>query len=468
MPSDAATLSLSATAALTVRPLAPGQSGANLSLLPAPAPVIGLNGANVRTLEVDGAGGQILLGKANNGGYNGLIGGVDMTGVRGIYITCPENDETLPDWTGEAGTSITVAFTADCGTVGSAQTALAAEIHSWTYTRLILAGDFSYTMEASGATGLNADVAVWAADLTGGQLRVIAGNHEADRGSGYAGLLNTKFTSVQTNYASEDAENGYSFDEIIKGDAGDPDPLLHIFYIDPMLKSDGTNLKTASNEPVETGKFRDWLESRLAAYPGARYRVAVMHYPAVSSVERGGSDNGTFPDYAWLLRLGIFDLVINGHSHACEAIEYAGGSLALNCSNAVQTIRPSGNPLEGATGGAALIFASDVRTAGRFTATPDALTWEIVEVGGGIIASGQKSPRKQIFGGYEVKLLKMGVVAGGTEAGAGDIVFRMSCGDSLYLTSKMIQPCVDDVESGITVTDRNATGFKLKAMVVGA
>lgn len=336
--------------------------------------------------------------------------------------------------------SLTFGFLSDCGDPGAAQTAAAAAVQAWNPEAIFLAGDFSYNMEADGAAGLEADTDVFLADITAERLYVVNGNHEWDRETANSDLLALLIDRFP--YLSAFDEGGtpsQHYDVTFKADEGDAAPLVHFLLLDPALDSTGAFQYPSGGAELTEATGLAYVEARLAAVPVARYRVAVLHYPAVSSVAQNGqSDNGVLPQLTFLARSGLFDLIICGHTHSTEVIHHHGVPV-LNVSSSVQDVREAGAALSGATAEASLVYShSTARTVGKLTATPDALAWEIHQVGGAVLNTGRALPRAVPFGAFNVEFHGFSQTAGtGTSAVA---VQKFAAGDALNAVWRNAQP----------------------------
>jgi len=437
---------------------------------------LGLDGANFSYATSTGSSISILIGPTNAGEYapNGYKSAPDLSSLHGLCIRCKSTAGSAPEWTGEADTSVVVGWLADCGNPGVSQTAAANHVAAWTPAGTFLVGDFSYNMEADDAAGLEADTAVFDTEITAETLYPVPGNHEWDTAD-CAALLFDRFPYISA-FDTPPAESGTCYDVTFKGDAGDDDPLLHVFCLDTMFDSAGA-YQGSGDGLVEFGTFFDWIMGRIVDNPRARYRVAMVHFPAVTSVGYNGeSDNGTKENLAFLARSGLFDLIIHGHTHSTEHLVHHGVTV-LNCSSPVQTVREAGMPLSGAAAAATLLYSnSTARTVGKLTATPEGLLWQIHEVGGSVLASGTILPRAVPYGEFEVTITGLGKVSGSTAGASDPIIFSLREGDVMNNVWKNGHPIWDHASANIVATRRdygagtaseNMANLQLEILAIG-
>lgn len=417
-----------------------------------------MDGPNFVFIETTGDTKTVAIGPASSGlhGSNGLTSVPDLGTVKAIGWECNAVSASAPAWTGSSTGSVTLGFTADCGTPGAAQTAAANAIKAWSPAGIILAGDFSYNVASGGGTALASDTAVWATEITAQTIFPVGGNHEWNTGTGFPALMLARFPYL-TSYSSPGADHGPCYDKTFKGNVADTDPMVHVVLLDPCINSSGAFVPaTGAPGLTDYGSWHAWIYSRVAAVPKARYRVAVVHFPPVTSVSQNGeTDNGVKTLYAFLTRCGLFDAIICGHTHSTEAIEQS-GTIILNCSSPTQTLRVSGQPLSGATAGAILLYSnSTARTVGRLMATPESLTWSIHEVGGGLLTSGSILPRAVPFGEFELCITGLNKAEDSSTGTTGTMRIPVRPGEGGCLRFHNGAPVHDNVASTITIRRRN-------------
>jgi hypothetical protein len=223
---------------LTARivPLAPLHDQAARIELPATVQELIGEGANYGVLETTGSTVQLTLGPAsltkNPAYHNGTRPNPDLRLLRALAIECFSTAPTGPEaWTGAADFSRTFGYIADAGESNAHQTAAANLLTSWNPHEVFTVGDLSYSVEASGSTGLNADLAAFAAFITAGKLWPVLGNHEWDA-AGVMALLDAKFPYVTAFPALS------YYDKLITDEDGVP--FAHILFLDGGRKTNGT------------------------------------------------------------------------------------------------------------------------------------------------------------------------------------------------------------------------------------
>lgn len=252
-----------------------------------------------------------------------------------------------------------LAFAADIGTPGAAQTALVGRFDEWQAAGLIsavlLGGDNNY----GGSGGFSAAWAAWAPRITAGTVYAALGNHDIDgTGTWTSQVALLPHLPGNRRYYSTTFGNG----------------LVELFVLHSglntarqMIEPDG-----ASVGSVQHGWFVGAVSRSTATW-----KIAMFHHPPVSCL---AGETHVSPAMDWP-ELQHCDLVLCGHGHTSEYLLLRGVPI-LNVSGAVQpktatTWRPQGG-LAAATVG---LFADSSRPlAARLTATSGDLHVELIDM----------------------------------------------------------------------------------------
>jgi len=414
---------------LTARvvPLAPLHDQAARIELPAAARELIGEGPNYGVLETNGSSVQLTLGPSsltlNPPYHNGTKPNPDLRLIRALAIECFSTAPSGPEaWIGDPDFSRTFGYIADAGEANAQQTAAANLLTSWNPHEVFTVGDFSYSVEGSGGTGLNADLAAFNAFITAGKLWPVLGNHEWDA-AGVMALLDAKFPYVTAFPALS------YYDKLITDEDGVP--FAHIVFLDGGRKTNWTAVGAGTTGGAGPGSAQwTWMLGQISAADryGARWRIACVHWPMTTGVE----DSTIMPELAALARSGHFDLILTGHTHSNEEL-IVHGVPVLNISTASQTPRTATDTLQGALGDVVVAWkANNLHCATRLRLTPQSLTWDVFNLADSAapIRTRSVSPRTlKPVGSFGLLLLD--VVAGvSTDRKCG---FTMQAGDSVLL-----------------------------------
>lgn len=362
---------------LTARvvPLAPLHDQAARIELPAAVGELIGEGANYGVVETTGSNVQLTLGPSsltlNPAYHNGTKPNPDLRLIRALAIECFSTAPSGPEaWTGDAAFSRTFGYIADAGEANAYQTAAASLLTSWNPHEVFTVGDFSYSVEAGGGTGLNADLAAFNAFIAAGKLWPVLGNHEWDA-AGIMALLDAKFPYVTAFPALS------YYDKLITDEDGVA--FAHILFLDGGRKTNWTAAGAGTTGGAGPGSAQwAWMLGQIAAEDryAARWRIACVHWPMTTGVE----ESTIMPELVALARSGHFDLILTGHTHSNEELVVHGVPV-LNISTASQTPRPATDTLHGALGDVVPAWKDSARRcATRLTLTPQSLTWDVYDL----------------------------------------------------------------------------------------
>lgn len=386
--------------------------------------------------------------------YNGVRLFSDMSVVRGLYVRIIDTaPQTAPAWTGEAGTSVTLGYLADCGAPGANQTAAANRIMSWSPAGVFAAGDFTYNLEVTGTPGGDADVAVWSVSIAGEYFFPAMGNHE----HGAAGL---KAWLVATfgDYIDEFNEVTY-YERLFYGDGTDPDPLIQALVLDTALETNGAAVTDAeSGGGLRYGSYQwQFIYDRMRSVANARYRIAFLHHPAVTSAGDATQETLVFETaVAQLARSGWFDAIFVGHVHTYERFDHH-GTPVINTSSSVRDLSVPGRPLTGAVGGATLVKSSTARCVSKIVATPDDFTVITYDLAGTEIDRLTVQPRPRPFGKFSLKLSGFHIPANAETPSTGDWIIDLGK-DADFLLTDANGLDVDSATAAVSIETATTAG----------
>jgi len=413
--------------ATRVIPLAPLHDHAARIELPANVQELIGEGPNYGVVQSTGSSTQLWLGPTSVAldppYHNGTKPNPDLRILRALAIECVSTAPTGPAaWEGDPEMRRTFGYIADAGEPNASQTAAAALLTAWKPDEIFTVGDFSYSVEADGSTGLNADLAAFAAFIAASKLFPVLGNHEWDA-AGIMALLDAKFPYVT-------AFPGTSYyDKLITDEDGKP--FAHLLFLDGGRKSNWTAIGAGTTGGAGPGSTQwNWMLDQIAEPDrfNVRWRIACVHWPMTTGV----AGSTIMPELVALARSGHFDLILCGHTHSNEELVVHGVPV-LNISTASQEVRTATDNLYGAFGDVQTVWKDSARHCiTRLRLTPHTLTWEVFDLANSAapIRTRTITPRTvKPLGSYTV-LLQDGVTGVSQDI---KCQFKMQAGDSVLL-----------------------------------
>lgn len=245
---------------------------------------------------------------------------------------------------------VTLAYAADCGTLGTPQDEAFELMRSWHPDGWLLAGDLSY------GTGVDVDLAEIAPETTAHKVWPARGNHDIES----PGKI-TKFTTLFSY-----VQNGGRYYKKTFGGG-----LVDLFVLNDGVNTAGTLVEPDGNT-VGSDQY-NWFTAAVAASQ-ARWKFVMFHRPPVSGVA-GALQVATAMDWGFQ-RMGIH-AIFCGHGHG-NGITLLNGVPLFNISTCTQTVEAWG-VLQGATESAyTQWFENTKRGVMRIEADADGCRYDIV------------------------------------------------------------------------------------------
>jgi len=321
--------------------------------------------SNFATVAVDSnvaTSRSIVLGPTSlSAGYrNGVKLNPDLETLRGLAVSLEPIPIAIPNWIPGATTEFAFSAFGDIGEAGAVQTALISSIRAAGTSTVIAAGNFSASIATGGgsSSGLNADTAAWATEITAQRFLPAIGPDELGA-SNVLQLLAAKFPYV-SEFGGGTPRHYYdrSFGVDTNGVA-----LVHLFVLSAGIASGAVEPSVSAAVLRRDLAQWTWMETRLAAV-SSRFRVAVIHHPPSSYGLSGGAEPvQILPEAVELARSGHFDAPLSDWSGSTALVEQG----ALLASKAAWL---------------------------RVVASKDSITWELRErVGGAVVHSETFGPK---------------------------------------------------------------------------
>jgi hypothetical protein len=335
---------------------------------------------------------SIVLGPTSlSAGYrNGVKLNPDLETLRGLAVSLEPIPIAIPNWIPGATTEFAFSAFGDIGEAGAVQTALISSIRAAGTSTVIAAGNFSASIATGGgsSSGLNADTAAWATEITAQRFLPAIGPDELGA-SNVLQLLAAKFPYV-SEFGGGTPRHYYdrSFGVDTNGVA-----LVHLFVLSAGIASGAVEPSVSAAVLRRDLAQWTWMETRLAAV-SSRFRVAVIHHPPSSYGLSGGAEPvQILPEAVELARSGHFDLVVVANSKITEHFVIA-GTRVVNCSGCAGGTAP----LSDWSGSTALVEQGALLASKaawlRVVASKDSITWELRErVGGAVVHSETFGPK---------------------------------------------------------------------------
>lgn len=205
-----------------------------------------------------------------------------------------------------------IAFLADAGIAGATQRSAVSALSSNNPDFWIIGGDNSYNHSSGNLAPFYAALSAFTPFINEKKIARVLGNHDWDSG----GIVADNKIFGQDRY----------FDRVLN------DGMVHLFVLDSGYN---TALVLQEEDGVTIGSDQyNWFVEKVRL-SDAPFKVLAFHHPFVATYSSADS-KCIFSNMDWKFENFGIDLILNGHIHSTEILEYKGMTI-LNCSRTVRS-----------------------------------------------------------------------------------------------------------------------------------
>lgn len=194
--------------------------------------------------------------------------------------------------------AFTFAFLSDCNGVDTTAKAVVEVLKTYDPDYIAFGGDYNYSDGTQAGFWTQTILKYFLKELADGKMHLTLGNHDMDG----TGLMRHCQNLRQGG-------NGRYF-EVLKG-------VVNFYYLNYGINTAGTLVEPDGNDRASIQA--NWLYSKLAAST-ARFNIGIIHRCFIGDT----TSHGDYPILNWPYRQKGLHLLLAGHNHVYEELDYKG------------------------------------------------------------------------------------------------------------------------------------------------